>query len=131
MTGAIDLSTLADKTADDGPKLSDLTEEQREALAALAEGTSSGLEDATEVTTAFFVVVQDGEVYVDSNLDEKFVRERIPTPDDIYGAVSVIAKDLQTQESGQMAAMAFQQLMQAQVQAMQNQQLASHLNLPR
>lgn len=119
---AFDLSSLKTEKSD----LDKLTPEQRAAVDALAEENAA---EGQDVTTAFLVVVEGGEIYVNPDLDTKLIRERMPTPDDIFGAVSVVSKDLASQETAQLAVLNFQSLMQAQMNAMQNQRLASGLQL--
>lgn len=122
MHGAVDLSNLKTKEA----TIDNLTEEQREAVEKLAEENAP---EGHPVTTAFLVVIEGGDTYVNPDLDAKFIRDRMPTADDMYGAVTTIAKDLQAQESAQLAVLNFQAMMQAQMSAMQNSRLAQGLNL--
>ncbi|MFE2101610.1 hypothetical protein [Streptomyces sp. NPDC059468] len=97
----------------------DLTPEQREALAKMAEENPPAEDEVgTPVTTAFIVAVGlDGAVIATADLTEKYVPRRGATPDDIYGAASVVLKDLQSMETAQRT----QQAMMMMGQAMQRQ----------
>jgi hypothetical protein len=100
----------------------DLTPEQRERLAKMAEENPPTESEGIKVTTAFLVVVgEDGAVLADSNLSRAldFVLQRGATPDDIYGAASVVLKDIAAMETAQrtqQAMMMMGQAMQAQAQ---------------
>uniref|UniRef100_A0AAU3I5W0 YbaB/EbfC family DNA-binding protein n=1 Tax=Streptomyces sp. NBC_01393 TaxID=2903851 RepID=A0AAU3I5W0_9ACTN len=97
----------------------DLTPEQRERLAAMAdENPPAEDEVGTPVTTAFIVAVGlDGAVVATADLTEKYVPRRGATPDDIYGAASVVLKDIASMETAQRT----QQAMMMMGQAMQRQ----------
>jgi hypothetical protein len=97
----------------------DLTPEQRERLAAMAdENPPTEDEVGTPVTTAFIVTVGlDGAVVATADLTEKYVPRRGATPDDIYGAASVVLKDIASMETAQRT----QQAMMMMGQAMQRQ----------
>jgi hypothetical protein len=97
----------------------DLTTEQRERLAAMAdENPPTEDEVGTPVTTAFIVTVGlDGAVVATADLTEKYVPRRGATPDDIYGAASVVLKDIASMETAQRT----QQAMMMMGQAMQRQ----------
>jgi hypothetical protein len=87
------------------PLHTDLTDEQKQALAQMAEANPpTAQETGTPVTTAFLVIVsKDGAVVADSNLARAFdlVLDRGANLDDIYGAVSVVQKDIQAMETAQ------------------------------
>ncbi|MFE4681590.1 hypothetical protein ACFRNJ_12230 [Streptomyces sp. NPDC056721] len=97
----------------------DLTTEQRERLAAMAdENPPTEDEVGTPVTTAFIVTVGlDGAVVATADLTEKYVPRRGATPDDIYGAASVVLKDIASMETAQRT----QQAMMMMGQVMQRQ----------
>lgn len=108
------------RTSDtNGLHTEDLTPEQREALAKMAEENPPAEEEiGTPVTTAFLVAVGlDGAVIATSDLTQKFIPRRGATPDDIYGAVAVVQKDLTVMETAQRT----QQQMMMVGQAMQRQ----------
>jgi hypothetical protein len=96
-----------------------LTPEQREALAKMADEHPPGEDEVgTPVTTAFLVAVGlDGAVVATADLTQQFVPRRGATPDDIYGAVAVVQKDLTVMETAQRT----QQQMMMVGQAMQRQ----------
>jgi hypothetical protein len=87
------------------PLHTDLTDEQKQALAKMAEDNPPTAEEkGTRVTTAFLVVVgKDGAVVADANLAIAFdlVLDRGAIFDDIYGAASVVQKDIQAMETAQ------------------------------
>lgn len=97
----------------------DLTPEQREALAKMADEHPPGEDEiGIPVTTAFLVAIGlDGAVVATADLTQKFVPRRGATGDDIYGAAAVVQKDLQVAETAQRT----QQQMMAVGQAMQRQ----------
>lgn len=99
----------------------DLTPEQREALAKMAdENPPADDETGTPVTTAFLVVIGlDGAVMATSDLTQQFVPRRGATPDDMYSASAVVQKDIAAMETAsrtQQAIMMVGQAMAAQQQ---------------
>lgn len=103
---------------DEGPSLDDLTPEQREQLAALAE--EHGVEpEGQPVATAFIVAIgRNGEVVATSDVTLPVVPDRQATTDDMYGACSVVLKDI----TAQTAAATTQGLMVQMSRAIQEQQ---------
>jgi hypothetical protein len=81
----------------------DLTPEQRERLAQMAEENPPNLEaEGQKVTTAYLVIVgADGAIEADSNLSRALdlVLARGATADDIYGSASVVVKDIAAMET--------------------------------
>lgn len=107
------------------PLHTDLTDEQKAALAKMAEDnppTEDELDERQPVTTAFLVVVSaDGAVIATHELDQitKIRPDRLATPDDMYGASSVVLKDISAMETAQRtqeSMMRMGQAMQAQAQ---------------
>jgi hypothetical protein len=109
----------------------DLTPEQREALAKMAdEHPPAEDEIGTPVTTAFLVAVGlDGAVVATSDLTQKFVPRRGATPDDIYGAVAVVQKDLTVMETAQRTQQQMMMVGQAMQRQAQEAQLRASLKL--
>jgi hypothetical protein len=109
----------------------DLTPEQREALAKMAEENPPAEDEVgTSVTTAFLVAIGlDGAVVATSDLTQQFVPRRGATPDDIYGASSVVLKDLQVMETAQRTQQAMMMMGQAMQQQAQEAALRQRLKL--
>jgi hypothetical protein len=125
--GALDLSALKGKDQD-AVAFDALSPEDQEALAKMAEDNPEP--EGEPVRTAFLVIVgKDGSTGVMPDLDFPVVRDYLPTLDDIFGAVTTVAKDIQVQETAMGTAQAMQQMAHAQMQAMQNQRLAQGLQL--
>jgi hypothetical protein len=118
-------------TADKGLNTEDLTPEQREALAKMAEDNPPSEDEVgTPVTTAFLVAVGlDGAVVATSDLTQQFVPRRGATPDDIYGAASVVLKDLEVMETASRTQQAMMMMGQAMQQQQQEAALRSRLKL--
>jgi hypothetical protein len=118
-------------SADKPLNTDDLTPEQREALARMAEeNPPSEDEVGTPVTTAFIVAIGlDGAVVATSDLTQQYVPRRGATPDDIYGAASVVLKDLQVMETAQRTQQAMMMMGQAMQQQAQEAALRSRLKL--
>jgi hypothetical protein len=99
----------------------DLTPEQRERLAKMAEENPPDIAiEGQKVTTAFLVIIgEDGAIEADANLarTHDIVLSRGATADDIYGATAVVMKDIETMETAQRT----QQLMMMMGAAMQRQ----------
>jgi hypothetical protein len=115
-----DIPILGQSNSADGPlHTDDLTDDQREALAKMAEDNPPGEDETgTPVTTAFLVAIGlDGAVVATADLTQPFVPRRGATPDDIYGAASVVLKDLSAMETAQRT----QQAMMMMGQVMQRQ----------
>lgn len=80
--------------------------------------------------TAFLVVVeQDGSVVPVADLDLKLTRSWVPTPNDFLSAAAFLQATVQVQSTANATVTAIQRVSMAQAQAMQNQHLASQLNL--
>jgi hypothetical protein len=109
----------------------DLTPEQREALAKMAEENPPAEDEiSTPVTTAFIVAIGlDGAVVATSDLTQQYAPRRGATPDDIYGAASVVLKDLQVMETAQRTQQAMMMMGQAMQQQAQEAALRSRLKL--
>lgn len=118
-------------SADKPLNTDDLTPEQRETLARMAEeNPPSEDEIGTPVTTAFLVAVGlDGAVVATSDLTQRFVPRRGATPDDIYGAASVVLKDLEVMETASRTQQAMMMMGQAMQQQQQEAALRSRLKL--
>jgi hypothetical protein len=118
-------------SADQPLNTDDLTPEQRETLARMAEeNPPSEDEIGTPVTTAFLVAVGlDGAVVATSDLTQQFVPRRGATPDDIYGAASVVLKDLEVMETASRTQQAMMMMGQAMQQQQQEAALRSRLKL--
>ena len=124
MPEVLDLSTLKNKK----PDLESLSEEQQAALEQMAEENPEP--EGEQVRTAFLVVVgKDGNTVAIPDLDYAIIRDHMPSVDEIYSAVSVVAKDIQVQETAQITTQFMQQMAAAAQQQMQAQQLAQRLNL--
>lgn len=127
----IDLSNLKSNAPTAAvPDYDALPPETQEALAGMADEDPGP--EGTPVRTAFLVIVnEEGSAFATPDLDSALVRSYVPTTDDIYAAVTLVAKDIETQEGAQITASFMHQLaMQAQ-QQMQGQALAQRLNIPR
>lgn len=126
MGAPIDLSTL--KKNNQKPSLSDLSEEQQEALSKMAEGEELPKE---RVTAAFLVVIKDGHVQTTPDLSTASLiePERVAHVDDISSAVAIMQRDIAAQMTAQHTTMAMTQFAQAQMQAAQNAAIAKGLNL--
>jgi hypothetical protein len=109
----------------------DLTPEQRAALAKMAEENPPAEDEVgTPVTTAFIVAIGlDGAVVATSDLTQQYVPRRGATPDDIYGAASVVLKDLQVMETAQRTQQAMMMMGQAMQQQAQEAALRQRLKL--
>ena len=124
-TGVVDLSALK-KT---GPSIDALPPEEQEALEKMAEEHNPEPEGEA-VRTAFLVaVMDDGTTVAIPDLDFKLVRAHLPTTEEMYAAVKLIAKDIEVQETAVHTAQTMQQLAMAQMQQRQAQQMAANLNL--
>jgi hypothetical protein len=101
----------------------DLTPEQRERLAQMAEENPPDIDiEGQKVATAFLVIVgEDGAIEADANLGrtQEIVLSRGATADDIYGASAVVMKDISSMETAhrtQQAMMMMGAAMQRQAQ---------------
>lgn len=129
MADVFDLASLKDKKAIETPDFDSLTPEEQEAVAAQAAANADKV-PATKVRTAFLVVVDDnGVVSALPDLDFRLERRYSPTAHDVIGAAAVIQADAISQMAGQHSAMGIQQMASMQMEQMQNQQIASQLNL--
>jgi hypothetical protein len=129
-----DIPILGQTSSADGPlHTDDLTDEQRAALAKLADANPPGEDEThTKVTTAFLIVVgADGAVIADADLTRsaELVLERGATPDDIYGAAAVVQKDLAAMETAQRTQQAMMMMGQAMQQQAQEAALRKRLQL--
>lgn len=109
----------------------DLTPEQREALAKMAEENPPSEEEiGVPVTTAFIIAVGlDGAVVATADLTQQFVPSRGATPDDMYGAASVVLKDLQSIDAAQRTQQAMLMMGQAMQQQAQEAALRQRLKI--
>jgi len=80
-----------------------LTDEERAQIDAQAEETPEhDTPEGLAVRTAFTVFVQnDGTVQVTPDLGVQYVRENIPSADEVYGALAVLLRDFQAQATAQ------------------------------
>ncbi|MDX3260750.1 hypothetical protein PV336_16135 [Streptomyces sp. MI02-2A] len=107
----------------------DLTPEQRERLAQMADENPPAIE-GRKVTTAFLVVVgDDGAVEAHSNIAvaHELVLDRGATPDDIYGAASVVLKDISAMETANRTQQSMMMMGAAMQQRAQEAQLRASL----
>lgn len=128
-SGSVDLSQVGAKTP---PNLENLSPDDQAIIDKMAEEHNGPEKPEGEpVRTAFLVIVgKDGAAGITSDLDFKVVRDYVPTMDDIYGAVNIIAKDVVVAETANGTAQFMQQMAQQQMAAMRNAQIAQGLNLP-
>lgn len=129
-----DIPILGQTSSASTPPLNtdDLTPDQREALAKMAEDNPPGEDEiGTPVATAFLVAIGlDGAVVATSDLTQQYVPRRGATPDDIYGAASVVLKDLVVMETAQRTQQAMMMMGQAMQQQAQGAAIRSRLKLP-
>lgn len=115
--------------------LSALSAEDKERLDEIIENTDAEIPDERDPITTAFVVLVDlaGRVMASSDVSilNKVTARRPATADDIYGACSVIMKDISVQETAAHVQMGLMQQAQAMQRQMQDQQLLSGLKLPR
>jgi hypothetical protein len=118
-------------TSTDALHTDDLTPEQREALAKMADENPPGEDEiGTPCTTAFLVAVGlDGAVIATADLTQQFVPRRGATTDDIYGAVAVVQKDLTVMERSQRTQQQMMMMGQAMQRQAQEAQLRASLKL--
>lgn len=127
-SGSVDLSKVETAINQDDIALASLSAEEQEALEKMA--ALNPEPEGEPVRTAFLVVVsKDGSAVAVPDLDIAVVRDYVPSTDDIYGALQVIAKDIEIQEGAQVTATFMHQMAMAQMQARQNQQMVAGLNL--
>lgn len=109
----------------DAPLHTDLTAEQKAALAKMAEDnppTDEEIDERQPVTTAYVVVIsEDGAVIATHDLTilDTVRPERQATPDDMYGASAVVQKDIMAMETANRTQQSMMQIgaaMQAQAQ---------------
>lgn len=100
-----------------------LTDEQKEALASMAEQDA---EAGEQVATAFLVVLSHtGEWSVDGDLGRKLVLSRPANHDDLLAGASVAISDVQVAKTAQQTTMAMMQMTQMAQQRMAQQQEAA------
>jgi hypothetical protein len=123
-SGAVDLTAVPDQQ----PLLTSLSEEEQEALAAMAEHNPEP--EGVPVRTAFIVYIEpDGTVNITPDLAVAFVRQHIPSNDEVYGAVKTVAKDIEVQETAVATATTMQQIAMNQARAMQEAQMRQKLGI--
>lgn len=128
MPDIIDLSNINKTSQHD--EYASLSEEDKERLSQMAEENPAP--QGERVATAFLVVIgEKGEVGVLPDITTPIIRDHVPTNDELYSAVCVIRKDIETQEAAQHTAAFMHQLAQAAQAQMQSQALAARLNLPK
>ena len=122
MNNVLDLSKLKDRE----PDYDDLTDEEQENLAGMAEGG----DDVLPVRTAFLVILdKDGNVQVTPDLSAKVQRQHMPSADEVYGLAGVVQKDIAAQESAALTQQALMSMGQQMRQHAQDQQIRSNLKL--
>jgi hypothetical protein len=113
------------------PDLPELTDEQREQLAAMAEAAGvDEKEGLPEVETAFLVVInKEGGILASHDLDDvnTFRASRPANGDDMFKAASVIIKDITVTTTAQATAQIMMAQAQQMQQRMQDQQLAQKI----
>lgn len=127
MPEIVDLSQYKSKPVE--PSLDDLTPEQQEQLASIAEETETEV-PLHLVTTAFVVVVEtSGAVIATADLDAatKIRLERQPSADDIYGACAAVQKSITAQETAGFTQQAMLAMSQAVARQQQEQQLLAQV----
>lgn len=118
-------------TTSDDPEFASLDPEQQEKLRQMAEENPDGLEsvdDAVDVTTAYFVVVHlDGRIDIDVNVESRYAPTRMAISDDVISSATVAISDLQAQKTAQVTAMAMAQMGQVMAQQREAQMVQQKL----
>lgn len=110
MPEAVDLSQLRDQAA------------QEDAVEDLER------DDIIDVRTAFLVFVdKDGQTIMTHDVNLPVRPEHTPTPDEVYAACSVVAKDITVQETTARTVQGMVQMAQMQMQAAQQAQMQQQL----
>lgn len=113
------------KPADTQPSLADLTDEERERLAALADLA----EDAESVATAFLLILHHDGRWEISVPDRDLTLARPATDDDVVAGAAVATQNCAVAKTANAAAIGVVQIMQAQMQRVaQAQQDAALMN---
>lgn len=109
------------QTTSDDPEFASLSEEDREALAAMANEHPEDVDEFEPCATAFLVILHTGgEVEVTPDVTRKVAPNRVASGDDIIAASAVAHSDLQASKTAQVTAIQMAQmgrLMQEQQQA--------------
>jgi hypothetical protein len=115
------------------PELPEPTDEQKEALAAMAEAAGvDPSEGLPKVETAFLVIVtKHGSTVATHDLNEvnAFSVERPATADDMYAACAVVQKDIQIQEQATATVQTMMATTQAMAQKAQEAQMRQKLGI--
>lgn len=126
MAAPIDLSSLKNK-APETPSVDSLSPEEQEALQRMAEEHPEAAGD--KVTTAFLVVLKDGQWQVTPDVSAPVILDREATLEDIWTASTKVARDIDLSETAQ-AVLGLQQQYAAMVaQQQQTQRIAQGLKL--
>lgn len=128
-SGAADLSKIPTRPEFD---LEYLSPEDQARIDALAEKSQDPSPEPVgePVRTAFLVIVgKDGSAGISPDLDFKVVREYLPSTDDVYGAVQLLARNIEVAETANGTAQMMQMLARQQMEAMRQQQMIQGLNL--
>lgn len=114
------------------PSAPELTAEQQDALAAMAKEHPPAEADTQppNCTTVFQVAIGlDGAVIAVHDLSFPLIPQRGATPDDMYGACSVVLKDLLAQQTAQSTQQVMTAYASAMQQKMQEQDIRRRLNV--
>jgi hypothetical protein len=105
---------------------------QYKSKAAASDPAPEGDLPKTQMRTAY-LVVQDlhgsWQVTPDLSIADQIDLSNTPTPDDLIAGLSVVLSQINAERAAQMTAVMMQQLAAQQMNAMQNQQIASQLHL--
>lgn len=125
MPKAFDLNELKNRPPrEEGPDYDDLTEEQKEQLREQAEDTT------LQVQTAFTVIVNtNGSVDLSPELNLPLARNRIATPDDLYAALCIGKKDVESHDTAVRTAQAIHGMATEAQRQMQAANIARDLKL--
>jgi hypothetical protein len=122
MADVLDLSKLTEKSVE--PKLDELSDEEQQALARMAEENPPETPSApvAQADTAFVVVTINGSVQVGTlDMAGQVTVSRQPTNDDVYGMCATVLKDVLLREGGNFTAQTTVDLQLKHAAAMQQQ----------
>lgn len=129
MTAPIDLSTLKNGKPAGSPEFSvdSLNPDEQEALAKMAEEHPEAA--AAKVTTAFLLVLQDGQWMATPDVNTPLTLERQADTEDMWIGATKVARDIDVAETAQ-AVVGMQQHLAMQIQQQQQAaRIAQGLNL--
>lgn len=126
--GVVDLSQLKNKNPEK-KSYEDLSPEEQAQVDAMAEKHAAEI-PGHKCRTAFLVIVEeDGGVVPVPDLEFKVNRSWAPTSNDYLSAAAFLQASILMQSTANTTVMGMQQMAMAQAQMLQNQHLASQLNL--